>query len=112
MDKVNAVADQGLTVSDYRTVLDVQNACNLSGVVFAFADIMQRLCNEGFKNGYGTKWKNTHLTVQLLCDKLADLVKVPDYDAYNAALMLSHLCSTVYIAVENYIAKEAKDEKP
>ena len=35
-----------LTKNDYQTALDVQDAVNLSGVVFSFAKIMERICEE------------------------------------------------------------------
>jgi hypothetical protein len=74
-----------LTRSDYQIALGIQNACNLSGVVFTFARIMERLCEEASDNGHGTEWKNTHPIVQLFADKLADLARIRDFETYYAA---------------------------
>lgn len=74
-----------LSRKDYQTALDIQDACNLSGVVFTFAKIMKRLCNTANLEGHGTDWKNTHPIVQLFCDKLADLAQVRDFTAYIKA---------------------------
>ncbi len=56
-----------------QTALDVQNACNLSGVLFSFAEAMQAICDEAHKQGQGTAWKNEHPIVCLFLSKLADL---------------------------------------
>ena len=56
-----------------KTALDVQDACNLSGVVFSFAKVMQVICDEAHRLGKGTDWKNRHPIVILFLDKLADL---------------------------------------
>ena len=54
--------------------LDVQDACNLSGVVGAFHRcVMNTLWPEARRIGQGTDWVNTHPIVTLYLDKLADL---------------------------------------
>ena len=59
--------------------LDVQNACNLSGVVYSFAKVMQAICDEANRqSGRGTEWKNRHPIVILFLDKLADLARCCD----------------------------------
>jgi hypothetical protein len=73
-----------MTKQDYQTALDVQNACNLSGVVFSFAAIMQRLCDEAFANGHGTEWKNSHPIAVLFASKIADLTR-SEYSGFTAA---------------------------
>lgn len=77
-----------LTKQDYQTALDIQDACNLSGVVFAFAEIMERLCDEASELKKDTNWKNTHPIVVLFADKLLALstaIKPESYyhDAYR-----------------------------
>lgn len=61
-----------LTKQDYQAAVDVLDAVNLSGVVFSFAEIMQRICDEANAQGYGAEWKNRHPIVQLFVDALAD----------------------------------------
>lgn len=53
--------------------LDVQDACNLSGVVHAFSRAMTLLWKEADTRGEGTEWINQHPIVTLFIDKLASL---------------------------------------
>src|SRR5258708_33039861 len=62
-----------LTRRDYQDALDVQDACNLSGVVFAFARVMQKICNESNAPNRGRDWKNTHPIAVLYASKIASL---------------------------------------
>lgn len=70
-----------------QAALDVQDACNLSGVLFSFAEVMQFLCDEAHAKNMGTKWKNHHPIVTLFVDKLADLNDRPSpwTEAYRDA---------------------------
>jgi hypothetical protein len=61
-----------------QTALDVQDACNLSGVVFTFAAVMKAICERANQLGAGTEWKNQHPIVVLFLDKLADLARCCD----------------------------------
>lgn len=49
--------------------IDVQDACNLSGVVHAFSRAMTCLCEMGM----GTNERNTHPIAVLFSDKIASL---------------------------------------
>lgn len=78
-----------LTKDDYQRAIDVQGACNLSGVVFDFAKVMQKVCDECREQG--TEARNTHPIVVMYVTQLAHLsgvVSVVDgwvYEkAYNA----------------------------
>jgi len=51
--------------------LDIQDACNLSGVAFAFARAMQAVCDAG--RDKGTEWKNSHPVVTLHLLKMEEL---------------------------------------
>ncbi len=66
-----------------QTALDVQDACNLSGVVFSFAEAMNAVCEEQQRIGQGTKWKNEHPVVYLFVSKLADLNGYHIGEAYS-----------------------------
>lgn len=62
-----------LTPDDYGRALDAQSACNLSGIVFSFAQVMQRICNESNAGGHGTDWKNNHAISRLYAEQIAHL---------------------------------------
>lgn len=54
--------------------IDVQDACNLSGVLGAFKDIVHdTIWPEARRLGKGTEWVNKHAICTLFLDKLADL---------------------------------------
>src|ERR1035441_9904933 len=54
-----------------QSALDVQNACNLSGVVFSFANAMGAICNN--LRDLSTKDRNKHPIVTLYLLKLCEL---------------------------------------
>lgn len=56
-----------LSARDYQSALDVQTACNLSGVVFSFARVMQRICDS---EPSGTDARNTHAICQLYAEQI------------------------------------------
>lgn len=56
-----------------KQVLEFQDACNLSGVVHAFFDIMTKLWTYAHEHGKGTSWVNQHPLVFLTVDKLVQL---------------------------------------
>jgi len=58
-----------LTLKDYLDAVQVQNACNLSGVLYSFARVMDRLCNDV----PDTSKRNKHPLVILYLDKLNSL---------------------------------------
>jgi hypothetical protein len=61
---------------------------NLSGIVFAFAEAMKKICEESNANKQGTEWKNTHPIAVLFASKIASLTHSEDIlkfgEAYNA----------------------------
>jgi hypothetical protein len=64
--------------------LDVQDACNLSGVVKAFARGMDTLWAEAHERSEGTDWVNKHPIVTLFIDKLKSLNGEDDTLVYHA----------------------------
>jgi len=56
-----------------RMALECQNACNLSGVVHTFSELMSDLWSEAHATGKGTDWVNRHPVVTLMLDKLTQL---------------------------------------
>lgn len=77
-----------------RFALDIQNACNLSGVVHSFARTISRLrvLLDEQGNG-GTRAVNTHPVSVLFADKIAHLAGIQGateiHDAYAAAKVLA-----------------------
>ena len=74
-----------LTQADYRDAIQVQDACNLSGVVLAWARLMEKVCQEANETGKGTDWKNSHPINVLFASKVCDLTKSEDFSIYSQA---------------------------
>ena len=73
-----------LTSNDYSKALDSQSACNLSGIVFEFARVMKKICNEAARDDHGTEWKNNHPICRLYAEQIAHLTCGCDWnEAYN-----------------------------
>jgi hypothetical protein len=72
--------------------LDVQDACNLSGVVHAFSRAMTELWDEAHRTGQGTEWVNTHPIVTLFIDKLASLNRYDSSlnEAWDSVAKIAH----------------------
>lgn len=66
--------------------LDVQDACNLSGVVGSFARVTQDLWEIARANNKGTEWVNQHYVSVLFADKIADLTRRDFANAYAACM--------------------------
>jgi hypothetical protein len=56
-----------------QTALDIQDACNLSGLVYSFSSCMDDICEASRVHGHGTSWKNKHPIVTLFLLKMAEL---------------------------------------
>ena len=72
-----------LTSKDYKDALDVQDACNLSGVVIAFARVMEKICNVANDKGLGTEWKNNHAIARMYSSKIESLTAGAEDPAYE-----------------------------
>ena len=82
----------GLKKSDYEFAIHSQSACNLSGVVFHFADIMHRIVNEANKNGHGTDWRNSHPICRLYAEQISHLTRKTDWQkAYDECERMAEL---------------------
>lgn len=53
-----------------QSALDVQTACNLSGVVFSFAEVMRVLCDD---RRLDTNDRNKHAICRLYAEQIAHL---------------------------------------
>jgi hypothetical protein len=80
----------------WQNAMSVQDACNLSGVVFSFEKAMQAICDEANAEGHGTDWKNTHPIVVLFTTQLA-------YLSNTATVVDSEVYRKAYEAVEAMI---------
>ncbi len=70
------ICDQTYTNEDVpvelaKDALAVQDACNLSGLVFSLAKVMQALCDH--PRNAGTDWRNHHPVLVLWLSKLQSL---------------------------------------
>jgi len=62
--------DLVLTQHDWDDAWHVQNACNLSGVVYSLADKIRKTREEAARRGLGWEWANRHPIVMLFVDKI------------------------------------------
>ena len=73
-----------LTQSDFEFAVHSQSACNLSGIVFHFADTMHRIVNEARKTGHATDWWNSHPICRLYAEQICHLTRKTDWQkAYD-----------------------------
>lgn len=84
-----------------KEALLIQDACNLSGLVFSFAREMQKLCDH--PRCTGSAWRNHHPIVVLWLNKLDSLCTgdLGDMGAYSKAY---DLCSAVVEAQKEVAA--------
>ena len=59
--------------------IDMQDACNLSGLVNDFPRITHAIWEEANRLGKGTEFVNTHPIVILVLDKLCDLARMDHF---------------------------------
>lgn len=71
----------------YRDAIQVQNACNLSGVALSFVKALEDIRLAVCAQGGGTDAVNRHPVVQMYVCKLHDLAGMgfSDLEAYNSA---------------------------
>jgi hypothetical protein len=62
-----------------------QDACNLSGIVSAFSEVLDTLWMEAARTGEGTLWVNSHPVSKLFCYKMADLSKADSFEDFCEA---------------------------
>lgn len=75
-----------LTAHDYQRALDVQDACNLSGVVRSFSQVMDKVWGEARATGNAsTDWVNRHPIAVLYASKVQSLTGGERDEAFSAA---------------------------
>jgi hypothetical protein len=82
--------------------LDVQDACNLSGVVHSFAKAMDVLWAEARERNKGTAWINQHPIVSLFLDKLASL----NGSQYNSSVVFRAFDEVRHIAAGKEVSSD------
>jgi hypothetical protein len=78
---IDQARTETLTARDYADAISVQDACNLSGVVFSFARVMQRICN----STHGTSERNQHAIARLYAEQIYHLTRGYDHATYADA---------------------------
>ena len=76
-----------IPVNRWKTALDVQSACNLSGVVHDFSRVVSELWDEANRLGEGTDWVNRHPICRLYAEQIMHLAGggMGGTDTYHAA---------------------------
>lgn len=83
-----------LTSNDYLNALDSQTACNLSGIVYSFARVMEEICNDERQNG--TDAINRHPICRLYAEQIMHLTSPCSYsDAHDACEKGANQCSSI-----------------
>ncbi len=65
--------NERLTSEDYKRAIDAQDACNLSGIVHSFSDVINKIWATARALECGTDWVNQHPISVLYSDKIASL---------------------------------------
>jgi len=75
-----------------KDAVQVQDACNLSGVVHSMVEAMESVCDMANRLGEGTAWKNRHPVMVLFAAKVAHLAGLGDSSLCEAYERAHHLC--------------------
>lgn len=67
------MTNENLRIEDYKIALQMQYACNGSGVVLSLAEIMPRLNYTAYALGKGFEWRDKHPIVRLTIHQLSFL---------------------------------------
>lgn len=62
-----------LTKDDYKSAINAQDACNLSGVLHSWSKLQEKIWEEARKQGAGTDFVNRHPINVLFASKVASL---------------------------------------
>ena len=69
---------------DYQSAVDSQGACNLSGIVHSFSEILPRIWEEANSIEEGTDWINRHPICVLFAEQIKHLsTGITYFDAYQ-----------------------------
>jgi hypothetical protein len=76
----------------YQMALDVQDACNLSGVVYSFKMAMEAICEESHQLSKGTEWKNKHPICVLFSTQIGYLTGTCGYADHQVYMVAVKEC--------------------
>jgi hypothetical protein len=68
---------------DYQNALRTQSACNLSGIVHSFSEMLPKIWAEAREAGEGTDWVNEHPICILFAEQISHLAKGDYFEAYK-----------------------------
>jgi hypothetical protein len=74
-----------LRKTDWESAVMVLDATNLSGVVYEFKNVMDKICSEAFENHKGIEWKNHHPIVLMYAEKINQLTGNGSLDNWSEA---------------------------
>ncbi len=81
-----------LEIKDYQEAIDVQNACNLSGVVHSFSRAMTKIWES---NKTGTEEANTHPIARLYAEQVMHLSGAGMGDSFTYSAAYQHCLDVV-----------------
>ena len=70
--------ESGLLKTDFENAIHSQSACNLSGLLYSFSDVMQRIRNEAKLKNKGTDWINSHPICRLYAEQVYHSLEIND----------------------------------
>lgn len=68
-----------LSPMDYQRALDIQDACNMSGVIESLHAVLSSIRDEAHVKGYGTQWINEHPIIVMYASKIHSLSRADEY---------------------------------
>ena len=71
--EVKPIFEDGLTPGDFQRAIDIQEACNLSGIAHSFSSVLPRILVEARMRAQGTEWVNTHPISVMYTSKMVSL---------------------------------------
>jgi hypothetical protein len=78
----------------YKEAIEVQDACNLSGVIHSFSKVMDEIWKEAKDNGEGTYYVNHHPVAIMFSSKISSLTGQnevygePEHHSVNKAYVI------------------------
>jgi hypothetical protein len=93
--------------SIYKNALQVQDASNISGVVFQFAKDMLQILAEVRSTGGGTNQVNTHPVARMYAEQIAWLTKAGTCSSHSTYRRALHLCQQKVKEEESAVSQEA-----
>jgi hypothetical protein len=69
---------------DYQEAVLAQGACNLSGIVHSFSEILSKIWDEAHEEKKGTDWVNNHPISVLFAEQITHLANAGKRDYFEA----------------------------